>query len=76
MILKHESLFYKDGKSDKVYNIQLVSDGSVFTVDFQFGRAGSELQTGRKIETGNAAEAEKAYLKVLKEKTAKGYREA
>ena len=76
MNVKQAELFYKDEKSDKVYRVQLVKIGDTFTVDFQFGRRGSELQTGRKIETKDAAEAEKAYGKVLKEKSAKGYREA
>lgn len=71
-----KSLFYKEGSSDKVYHAQLVEkDGGEFAVNFQYGRRGSTLTTGTKIETADKAKAEKEFDKLIKSKTSKGYTE-
>ncbi len=68
------TLYYKDGKSDKVYNLAIVPSGNGFVVNFAFGRRGTTLQTGTK--TASAVDldaAQKIYDKLVREKTAKGY---
>lgn len=72
------SLFYRDGSSDKVYHIQIVDLGdSSYKVNFQYGRRGSTLKQESKTATGVALEeAQKIYGKIIKEKMAKGYQPA
>jgi len=41
------SLYYNEGRSNKVYRVQLEQTDSGFIVNFQFGRRGSTLQSGR-----------------------------
>lgn len=70
------ALFYKEGSSDKVYNVQLVEkDSGEYAVNFQYGLRGSTLTTGSKIETDDQSKAKKEYDKLVKSKTAKGYTE-
>jgi len=67
-------LFYREGKSDKVYHVQLEKEGSGWSVNFQFGRRGSTLNCGQKTSSPvSYDEAEKIYNKVVNEKLAKGY---
>ncbi len=74
--IKSTSLFYKDGNSDKEYNVQILKEGDKFTVNFQYGRRNGTLQTGTKTPTAvSEAEAEKIYNKLVKEKMGKGYAE-
>jgi bifunctional non-homologous end joining protein LigD len=72
-IIESIELFFKEGSSDKVYNLQLVQTGSNFRVDFQYGRRGSTLTTGSKVQDVDLTTARKAYNKVMGEKTGKGY---
>ena len=74
-------LFYSDiaagGTSDKEYHLQLVpapTDGLVL-VNFQYGRRGGPLTSGTKTPNPvPLAEGQKVFQRLLKEKTAKGYR--
>ena len=42
------TLYYKEGSSDKIYEVSVESSGTGFVVNFAFGRRGSTLQTGTK----------------------------
>ena len=47
MITENEekiSLYYNEGRSDKVYRVQMEQTEGGFIVNFQFGRRGSTLQ--------------------------------
>jgi predicted DNA-binding WGR domain protein len=74
--------FQKDS-SDKFYNIAIntESEGLVgaegqFTVDFTFGRTGTEGQTGTKTkEPVSLTEAKKIYDYTVASKVKKGYQE-
>jgi len=68
-------LYFQEGGSDKEYHLQLVDLSGTYAVDFQYGRRGSTLSTGRKIETPGLDQAKKAYEKVKLEKMSKGYHE-
>lgn len=68
------SLYFSDGKSDKVYHVQVRERDPGWVLVFQFGRRGSALQSGTKtakpvpLETATAL-----FQKLVQEKLAKGY---
>ena len=69
------SLYYQDGSSDKVYNASLEERDGGWVVNFSFGRRGAALNVGTKTaKPVDLATAKKAYDKLVKEKTAKGYK--
>jgi bifunctional non-homologous end joining protein LigD len=68
------ALAYREGNSDKVYNVGIYTKDMGFVVDFQYGRRGAILQTGTK--TAGPVKLETAvaiFDKLVKEKMAKGY---
>ena len=68
------SLYFSDGRSDKEYHVQLEEKDAGYVVNFQYGRRGSTLQTGRKTATPVLfSQAVKIYDKLVAEKTSKGY---
>jgi bifunctional non-homologous end joining protein LigD len=68
------NLYYRDGRSDKVYQVQLDHVDGGFVVNFQFGRRGSSLQSGTKTPEPVPYEtASRIYGRLLAEKKAKGY---
>ncbi|MDJ1482864.1 WGR domain-containing protein [Cytophagaceae bacterium YF14B1] len=70
------SLHYREGSSDKIYQVTLEPDGTGYLVNFAFGRRGTTLQTGTKTQTPvDLPAAQKIFDKLVKEKTAKGYKE-
>src|SRR5437660_4235166 len=70
------TLYYRDGRSDKVYQVQLEPQGGGFVVNFQFGRRGSTLQSGTKTNNPvSYGEAAKIYNRLVNEKKGKGYAE-
>ena len=74
-IIESANLFYREGNSDKVYNLQLIliEEDNRYRVDFQYGRRGSSLNVGSKIEGASIIDARKVYNKVYGEKIGKGY---
>ena len=46
--MKTANLRFKQGSSDKVYNVWIEPQGGGFNVKFTFGRFGSTLQAGTK----------------------------
>jgi len=73
--VKRIGLAYKDGSSDKVYNVWMREVGpNQFMVEFTYGRRGSTLTAGSKTTSPvSLAAAEKIFDKLIKEKQAKGY---
>jgi bifunctional non-homologous end joining protein LigD len=68
------TLYYREGSSDKVYQVFLETSGDQFVVNFAFGRRGSTLQTGTKTTNPVDYEtASKLFTRLVKEKQAKGY---
>ena len=70
---KSVQLFFQEQPSDKVYNAEIVEDGGQYTVKVEWGRRGAKLSTGTKAVKVTLAAAEKAFDKVVKQKTKKGY---
>ena len=73
--VKAVSLYYKDEKSDKEYNISLVEKSKDnYSVDFTFGRRNGTLQSGTKTPTPvSLEEAEKIFHELRHSKEKKGY---
>lgn len=68
------TLYYRDGRSDKVYRIAIEPRDGLYAVNFAYGRSGSTLNTGTKTSCPLYFEAaQKIYDRVVKEKLAKGY---
>jgi len=73
--LKSVSLFCQQGSSDKEYHVRIEARDGGFVVTFAYGRRGSTLNTGTKTPSPVCYEAAtKAFDKLVKSKTAKGYR--
>jgi bifunctional non-homologous end joining protein LigD len=71
------SLYYREGASDKIYQASIVSKDGGYVVTFAYGRRGSTLNAGTKTPTPvSHDEAKRIYGKLVREKTAKGYKEA
>lgn len=70
----HETLYFKDGASDKIYQAQINQDGDGYTVTFAYGRRGSTLKAGAKTEAPVAlGSAQAIFDKLINEKLGKGY---
>jgi bifunctional non-homologous end joining protein LigD len=76
-VIKSVSLFFCAGNSDKEYHTQLVEATGGYSVEFQYGRRGSSLNSGTKTPEPLPIEgAQKIYDRLVAEKTGKGYVEA
>jgi bifunctional non-homologous end joining protein LigD len=70
------SLYYRNGSSDKVYQAVIEPAGTLFVVNFAFGRRGATMTTGTKTSSPvDYPTAQKIYTKLVNEKKAKGYTE-
>jgi len=71
---KSITLYFRDDRSDKVYQARVEPKEAGFVVNFAFGRRGSTLQTGTKTAIPvDYQAAVKVYDKLVREKMAKGY---
>lgn len=70
------TLYYKQGSSDKIYQLQLEPKDGLWVVNFQYGRRGSTLKAGTKTSSPvELDKAQKIYNKIYNEKTGEGYTE-
>lgn len=74
-LIKQSKLFFKEGKSDKVYEIDLCElSANEFLVNFRYGRRGSTLKEGTKTPAAlPLANAEVLFAELENEKRKKGY---
>lgn len=73
-LVKQLKLYFQEGTSDKVYEIDLCESGDGFLVNFRYGRRGASLKEGTKtIFPVPIAEAEKVFAALENEKRKKGY---
>ena len=73
---KQTTLYYREGSSDKIYQVSLEAKGSPdhFLVRFAYGRRGSTLQTGTKTPVPvDYDTALKTFNQLIASKVAKGY---
>jgi predicted DNA-binding WGR domain protein len=77
-LIKQTILVFQEGRSDKVYEIDLCEVGQDrYVVNFRYGRRGTNLKEGAKTTTGvSLTDAEKVFANLVAEKTKKGYRDA
>jgi bifunctional non-homologous end joining protein LigD len=66
-------LYFRQGSSDKVYHLQLENVQDQWSVQAQWGRRGSALQSDVKVDSTTYEEAKRVYDRILREKTGKGY---
>ena len=74
-LIKSIQLFFQEGNSDKVYEIELLESGAdAYVVNFRYGRRGGTLKDGTKtVFPVTLAEAEKLFAELENEKRKKGY---
>ena len=77
-LVKKVRLAFREGKSDKVYEVDLVelpgNDEARFLVNFRYGRRGSALREGTKTARPvTLTEAEAVYQSIVVSKTNSGY---
>jgi predicted DNA-binding WGR domain protein len=73
-LVKQVQLFFQEGSSDKVYEIDLCESGDGYVVNFRYGRRGSPLKDGTKtIFPVALREAETLFHNLEQEKRKKGY---
>jgi hypothetical protein len=81
-LIRSARLFFREGKSDKVYEVDLCDLGSRrgaarYVVNFRYGRRGASLREGTKTTLPvTLEEAHKLFDSVVVSKTNKGYRMA
>lgn len=74
-LVRKEILRYKDAKTDKVYEIELIEERNEHFVNFKYGKLGSKLRSGTKTKTRVAKKkAHKIFDDLIKEKKKKGYK--
>lgn len=71
----HITLYYREGRSDKVYQCAIKPAGDDrFSVTFAYGRRGAALNTGTKTnDPVSYDDARRIFDKLVREKLAKGY---
>jgi len=68
------TLYYRQGSSDKIYQVSIATKDNGHVVNFAFGRRGSTLSTGTKTQAPVSYEqATLIFDKLVQEKMAKGY---
>ena len=73
MQTEQAELYFRQGSSDKVYHLQLKNVDDKWSVQAQWGRRGSALQSDGKANGVPYEEAKRVYDRILREKTGKGY---
>jgi bifunctional non-homologous end joining protein LigD len=73
MQTERAELYFRQGSSDKVYHLQLENVDDKWSVEAQWGRRGSALQSDAKANGVPYEEAKLVYDRILREKTGKGY---
>ncbi|MFL5348733.1 MAG: WGR domain-containing protein [Hyalangium sp.] len=74
-LLEQVTLLFQEGRSDKVYEVDLLEVGAgQHVVNFRYGRRGAALKDGTKTPTPvSMAEARKAFDKLVQSKLETGY---
>jgi hypothetical protein len=74
-LVRQAKLFFREGNSDKVYEIDLCDIGNDrYVVNFRYGKRGAVLKEGTKTEIGvDKFRAETIFDNLQQEKTGKGY---
>jgi predicted DNA-binding WGR domain protein len=68
MQTEQAELHFRQGSSDKVYHLQLENADNKWSVQAQWGRRGSALQSDVKASGTTSEEAKRVYDRILREK--------
>ncbi|WP_439130947.1 WGR domain-containing protein [Polaribacter sp.] len=75
-LVKQKTLYFFEGKSDKVYEVDICENQDLFVVNFRYGRRGANLREGTKtVFPVGYEEAVKIFDKLIESKEKKGYSE-
>ena len=76
-LIKQTTLFFQEGKSDKVYEVDLCEvSGNQYVVNFRYGRRGAALREGSKTTAPvDSAKANAIFDELVESKVKKGYSE-
>lgn len=75
-LIKQKVLYFSEGNSDKVYEVDLCETQDLFVVNFRYGRRGANLREGTKtVFPVSYDEAETIFNKLVVSKEKKGYSE-
>ena len=70
------TLYYREGSSDKIYQVAIEEQNGGWVVHYAYGRRGSALTTGTKTSSPvTRKEAERIFERMVSEKLKKGYRQ-
>jgi len=73
-LVKQKTLYFSEGKSDKVYEVDICENQDLFVVNFRYGRRGANLREGTKTVFPVAyEEALKIFNTLIESKEKKGY---
>ncbi|MBO0593536.1 hypothetical protein I2486_19225 [Cellulophaga sp. E16_2] len=73
-LVQQKKLYFSEGKSDKVYEVDLCENQDLFVVNFRYGRRGAQLREGTKTVFPVAYdEAYKIFNALVDSKEKKGY---
>tara|TARA_R110002126_G_scaffold274775_1_gene419989 strand:+ start:10923 stop:13961 length:3039 start_codon:yes stop_codon:yes gene_type:complete len=76
-LVQQKTLYFSEGKSDKVYEVDICENQDLFIVNFRYGRRGANLREGTKTVFPVAyEEALKIFIKLVDSKEKKGYTES
>lgn len=76
-LVKQTTLYFCEGNSDKVYEVDLCEVDGKYLVNFRYGRRGSTLRDGTKTtQPVPKDQADKIFDELVQSKTKKGYTEA
>ena len=75
-LVKQKKLYFSEGKSDKVYEVDICESQDLFVVNFRYGRRGANLREGTKtVFPVSYEEALTVFNKLVESKEKKGYSE-
>jgi len=75
--MQNITLNYKEGNSDKVYQVAITESTAGYVVNYSYGRRGCTLSAGTKTQTPVSLEmAQAIFQKLVQAKLAKGYKPA
>lgn len=73
--IQQTKLAFREGTSDKVYEVSITYANGEYSVHFAFGRRGSVLNPGVKENTRSLPYAQSVFNELVRSKIKKGYRE-
>ena len=68
-LIRQTKLHFREGNSDKIYEVDLCEVGNQFLVSFRYGKRGTELKEGTKTTNPvSREEADKIFQKLIARK--------